>query len=82
MIIHYPFVTEKATIMAEDNNVLQFIVDISATKDEIREEVEALYDVKVFGVNTMITPKGKKKATVFFIEPDTATELASRLGIF
>lgn len=81
MIIH-PYVTEKATIQAEENNVLQFIVDVNDTKDKVKKELEALYKVKVHSVNTMLTSKGKKKAIVVFEEPNTATELASRLGIF
>ena len=81
-MIRYPYVTEKATLQAEQNNVLQFIVDIDDTKDKVKKEIEALYDVKVFSVNTMITPKGKKKAIVVFQEPNTAEELASRLGLF
>lgn len=81
-MIQHPYVTEKATLMAEKNNVLQFIVDVGDTKDKVKKEIETLYDVKVACVNTMLTPRGKKKAIVTFEEPNTATELASRLGIF
>ena len=81
-MISHPFVTEKATIQAEENNVLQFIVGMNDTKDSVKKELERLYDVKVLTVNTMITPKGKKKAIVAFEQANTATELASRLGIF
>lgn len=81
-MIQHPYVTEKATLMAEKNNALQFVVDVSDTKNKVKREIEALYNVKVLKVNTMLTAKGKKKATVVFEEPNTATELASRLGIF
>lgn len=81
-MIQHPYVTEKATLMAENNNVLQFIVDANDTKGKVKKEIEALYKVKVLRVNTMFTTKGKKKAIVVFEEPNTATELASRLGIF
>ncbi len=81
-MIQHPYVTEKATLMAEKDNVLQFIVDVGDTKDKVKKEIEALFNVKVAGVNTMLTAKGKKKAIVPFEEPNTATELASRLGIF
>lgn len=81
-MIQHPYVTEKATTMAEKNNVLQFIVDVDDTKTRVKKEIEALYDVKVLRVNMMLTSKGKKKAIVTFEEPNTATELASRLGIF
>ena len=81
-MIQHPYVTEKATLMADKNNVLQFIVDVGDTKDKVKKEIEALYEMKVSKVNTMLTSKGKKKATVTFEEPNAATELASRLGIF
>ncbi len=81
-MILYPYVTEKASLQAEKNNVLQFIVDINANKNKVKREIEKLYNVKVRKVNIMITPKGKKKAMVMFEEPNTATQLASRLGIF
>ncbi|MCZ7380328.1 MAG: 50S ribosomal protein L23 [Candidatus Methanoperedens sp.] len=81
-MIQHPYVTEKATLMAEKDNVLQFIVDVSDTKPKVKKEIEALFSVKVASVNMMLTSKGKKKAIVTFEEPNTATELASRLGIF
>lgn len=81
MIIH-PHVTEKATMLAEQNNLLQFIVGVDDTKTKVKKEIEALFKVKVHSVNTMMTPKGKKKAIVVFKDPNTATELASRLGLF
>jgi large subunit ribosomal protein L23 len=81
MIIH-PHVTEKATMLAEQNNLLQFIVGVDDTKTKVKKEIEALFKVKVHSVNTMMTTKGKKKAIVVFEEPNTATELASRLGLF
>jgi large subunit ribosomal protein L23 len=81
-MIQHPYVTEKATMMAENNNVLQFIVDINDSRSNVKREIEALFKVKVANVNMMMTSKGKKKAIVSFQDPDTATELASRLGIF
>ena len=81
-MIRHPFVTEKATYVIEENNTLQFIVDINATKTQIKREIENLYNIPIFSVNTMITMKGKKKAIVTFEGDNTASELASKLGIF
>ena len=81
-MIQHPYVTEKATMMAEKDNVLQFIVDVNDTRTNVKREIETLFKVKVANVNMMLTSKGKKKAIVSFSEPNTATELASRLGIF
>ena len=82
MIIHHPYVTEKATALSEERNALQFIVDIRASKSEIKREIEQLYGVQVIGVTTLIAPNGKKKATVKLGPADSAEELASRLGVF
>ena len=54
-----PHITEKSTL-ASENNAVVFKVANEATKPQIREAVEALFDVKVAGVNTIVT-KGKTK---------------------
>jgi large subunit ribosomal protein L23 len=54
-----PVITEKATRLAEDNQVT-FKVRIEATKPEIRAAVEGLFGVTVVAVNTL-TVKGKAK---------------------
>lgn len=42
-IIHYPVVSEKAMMMLENEGKLQFIVDVRATKEDVKKEVEKLY---------------------------------------
>src|SRR5207253_1666421 len=59
-VIVAPVVTEKATVASEHNKVV-FKVARSATKPQIKEAVEKLFDVKVKSVNTLIR-KGKHKA--------------------
>jgi large subunit ribosomal protein L23 len=56
-IIVAPVVTEKATMASEHNKVV-FKVAGKATKPQIKEAVEKLFDVKVKRVNTLIR-KGK-----------------------
>lgn len=58
-ILRQPVITEKATRGSEFNQV-SFYVPQSANKPEIRAAVEAVFKVKVTGVNT-VTLKGKKK---------------------
>jgi large subunit ribosomal protein L23 len=58
-VIVSPVITEKATNLTEQNKVV-FRVAPKATKPQIKEAVEKLFDVKVTSVNTLIT-KGKKK---------------------
>ena len=59
-IIVSPVITEKATIASEYNQVM-FRVAGHATKPQIKEAVERLFDVKVKSVNTHVR-KGKVKA--------------------
>ena len=58
-IVLAPHITEKSTMLSEANAVV-FKVASGASKPEIKAAVEALFNVKVTGVNTMIT-KGKSK---------------------
>jgi large subunit ribosomal protein L23 len=59
-VILSPVITEKATNVSERNQVM-FRVATHATKPQIKEAVEKLFDVKVKSVNTLVR-KGKKKA--------------------
>lgn len=54
-----PVITEKSTIASENNQVV-FRVPLEATKPQIAEAVEALFNVKVKAVNTL-RRKGKVK---------------------
>ena len=58
-VILAPVITEKATIASEQNKVT-FKVRPDATKPQIKEAVEKLFDVKVKKVNTLVR-KGKLK---------------------
>ena len=55
-----PVITEKATIASENNQIV-FKVARNATKPQIKEAIERLFDVKVTSVNTLLR-KGKTKA--------------------
>jgi len=54
-----PHITEKSTILSEQNKVV-FKVSLDSSKDEVASAVEAIYNVKVTKVNTIVT-KGKTK---------------------
>jgi len=58
-VVLAPHITEKATLLSEHNAVV-FKVSGEATKPQIKEAVEALFEVKVTGVNTIVS-KGKTK---------------------
>jgi large subunit ribosomal protein L23 len=58
-LILSPIITEKATNASERNQVM-FKVARHATKPQIKQAVEKLFDVKVKSVNTLVR-KGKHK---------------------
>ena len=59
-VIRSPVITEKATAASERNQVI-FNVASTATKPQIKEAVEKLFDVKVKRVNTLVR-KGKTRS--------------------
>lgn len=65
----------------ESENKLVFIVNKKATKQEVKAELELLFNVKVANINTMIGPNGKKKAYVKFTADFPAIDVATQLGL-
>jgi len=80
-VILYPLMTESASLMVERENKLVFIVNLKATKADVKRAVEKLYEVKVEKVNVVVTPEGKKKAFVKLHPDYKATDVAIKLGI-
>lgn len=80
-VIINPISTEKSIRLMESENKLVFIVDKKANKSQIKSEIERLFKVKVKNVNTLITPKGIKRAYVQFNEENPAIDVATELGL-
>ena len=72
--------TEKIVRQIEIDNCLVFVVDRSVTKEEVKKEVEDLFEVKVEKVRTH-TQKNKKIAYVKLKPEFPAVDLATKLGI-
>ena len=53
-IIKMPLLSEKGTYGMNEQGRYAFLVDPRATKTEIKAAVEAIYKVKVDGVNTQV----------------------------
>jgi large subunit ribosomal protein L23 len=81
MVLKYPFVTEKAMMLLESQNKLQFLVEREATKNQIAKEIEKSFGQEVRSVRTVMTTKGQKKAVISFKNDKAAEEVLSRLGI-
>lgn len=61
-VIVKPLITEKISADSEANNRYGFVVNLKANKNQIKNAVEAFYDVKVVAVKTAVIP-GKTKRT-------------------
>jgi large subunit ribosomal protein L23 len=79
--IHYPVMTEVTSRLLESENKLVFIVNKMATKKDIKNAVEELYDVVVDKVTSIIDNKGEKKAFVRLSPSYKAVDIAIKLGI-
>lgn len=80
-IIQYPLATESAMKKIEDQNTMVFICHPKATKVHIRAATKKLLNVEVEKVNTLVTPKGKKKAFVRLSKEFDALDQANKMGI-
>ena len=71
-VIKKPLISEKATYGMNEEKRYTFLVDRTATKDEIKAAIEQLYKVRVVGVNTQVR-KGKERRLKYglVIEPTT-----------
>ena len=67
--------------MVEMENKLVFIVNKKAKKVDIKSAVEGEFNVTVERVNFVITTKGQKKAFVKLSDKDSASDIASRMGM-
>ena len=80
--IKHPHVTEKTVDKMDFDNKMVFICQTDAAKDTIQTEIEQQFDLTITDINTMITPKGEKKAEVTLSDDHDAQEVASRIGVF
>ncbi len=61
-VILAPVVSEKSYDLIDKHNTYTFEVSPRAHKDEIRDAVQSIFDVRVLSVNTL-NRKGKRKRT-------------------
>ena len=80
-IVKYPMSSESAIKTIEDHNTLVFVVDKKARKPAIKKACQELYNIEVQKVNTLIAPKGFKKAYVVLSKKHDALEIANKIGI-
>lgn len=72
--------TEKAVKLIELENTLIFQTDRNVRKEEIKKEVESLFNVKVEKVRTLLRGN-KKNAYVKLDKKNPAIDIATKLGM-
>lgn len=78
----YPLSTEKAIRMLEAENKIAFVVDRKATKEEIKKEIEKLFNAKVVSINKLTDRRsGNMRVYVRFAEETPAIDIATKLGM-
>jgi len=80
-IITHILMTEKCMGISEMENKLVFRVERKANKHQIKEAVSKEYKVKVESVQTVITPKGIKKAFVKLAKEHNAGDIVANMGV-
>ncbi len=79
-VLKYSYLTEKSMSLVERANTIVFIVDQKATKHQIKQAFEQVFEVKVDRVNTMITSDAEKKAFIKLKKGYKAADVAVKLG--
>ena len=79
-IVLKPYITEKTFAMVENERKVCFIVEKTASKPDIIEAIDLLYNQKAVNVNTARTIYGKK-AFVQFENTEKARDLATKIGM-
>lgn len=79
--LRFVLMTEKCVRQIELANEITFVTRRSATKKDISDAFETVFESRVQGVRTVIDQKGRKKAYVRLAEAGQAGEIAIKLGI-
>lgn len=75
-----PIVTEKAVMAIERENVLTFQTEMKKTKEELKKEIEELFDVKIQSIRSLIR-NNKKYVFVKLKKEFPAIDVATKLGL-
>jgi len=77
-VIRRPLLTEKST---EDMEIgrYAFEVDRRSTKTDIKHAIEALYGVKVAGIQTQVRKRGERRTKFGYVKPAPTKKATVRL---
>ncbi len=75
-----PITSEKAVKLIDIDNTIIFETSRSSKKQDIKKEIESVFNVKVEKVRTLIN-HNKKYAYVRFKKENPAIDIATKLGM-
>ncbi len=80
-ILKYPLATEKSVGMVDRNNTITYIVDLTSSKNDIREEFERAFNVRIKSINIINMPNNTRKAFIKLAKGYNATDVALKLKL-
>lgn len=80
-VLRYPLATEKSVGFVDRANIITYVVDHRATKEQISKEFEGMFNVKVASVRTANMPANYKKAFIKLKKGFNAGDVAVKLKL-
>ncbi len=80
-VLKYPLATEKAVRLLDKENKVLFVVDLAATKSDVKNAFEKQFEMRVDGVNIYITNMGEKRAYIKLGKEHPAIDVMTKLGL-
>lgn len=77
----YPIATEKAVGMIDRDNIIVYMVDLRASKSDVKKEFENTFKVKIDRINMLATAKNQKKAYIRLTKAYKASDIALKLKL-
>ncbi len=77
----YPIATEKAVNKIEIDNMITYVVDMRATKADVKKEFENEFKVKVKRIGILRSTRNFKKAFITVDRAFKASDIALRLKL-
>lgn len=78
-IIKKPLLSEKSTYNMNEHKLYSFEVDPRATKDEIKNAIEAIYKVRVVSINTQVRKHKARRLRYGVVQPANSKKATVRL---
>ena len=79
-LFKHPITTESSMKKIQSSNTIILVFDSKAHKKNIKFLMEKIYKTNVIKINTLVTPKGLKKAFIKLSPDQDALDVANKIG--